>query len=379
MLALPPISLYIHFPWCVKKCPYCDFNSHTLKNKMPDDEYLDCLIQDLKNHQDDLQGRMFESVFLGGGTPSLFPTEKLAILFEYLTVDQRLAKNAEITIEVNPGAIERGNFNDYRKMGINRVSLGVQSFQSDKLKSLGRIHTTDDIYLAVDELKESGFKNYNIDLMHGLPRQNSEDACFDLQQAISLNPSHISWYQLTIEPNTAFEHQPPKLPEEDELFDIESNGKQLLQEAGYKQYEISAFAKNKQYAKHNLNYWQFGDYIGIGAGAHSKVTYPLDNQIKRIWKIKHPKFYISSEHKVAGSEMIKHQEQTYEFMLNALRLTDGVSVDVLENRISTDQNKLKGMIQQAVDKGLLISDSKVIRPTQHGFLFLNDLINLFAS
>ena len=263
-------------------------------------------------------------------------------------------------------------------MGINRISLGVQSFQNDKLKSLGRIHNDEQVYQAVDELYKSGLTNFNIDLMHGLPNQSKEDALFDLNEAIKLKPKHISWYQLTIEPNTPFAAKPPILPNDNILESIEISGKQLLEKNDFKQYEISAFAKEGFQAKHNLNYWRFGDYIGIGAGAHGKITYPDKNKIKRIWKIKHPKLYLQSKNYIADSQLIKPEERVYEFMLNTLRLKNGVEKELLNITTNIDFNSIENAYQKAINLGLLNNHKIQIKPTEKGFLFLNDLINLFA-
>ncbi|MCF6776294.1 radical SAM family heme chaperone HemW [Thiotrichales bacterium 19X7-9] len=379
MLQLPPLSLYIHFPWCVKKCPYCDFNSHQLKSKLPDSDYLNSLLNDLKIHLNDMQGRQFQSIFLGGGTPSLFPTHSLSLLFDYLFNENLVAENAEITLEVNPGTVERGLFKDYKAMGINRISLGVQSFQNDKLKQLGRIHNKDEVYIAVNEIKTSGIENFNLDLMHGLPNQNTKDALFDLSEAIKLSPTHLSWYQLTLEPNTQFEHQPPLLPDEAVLETIESQGKALLAENQFKHYEVSAYAKDGLFSVHNMNYWQFGDYIGIGAGAHSKVTYVKQNVIKRYWKVKHPKFYLKSNIYVSGSETVDSKQLIYEFALNALRLSFGFSYDLFESRTGLDRNVLTTIINKALKLELI--DNAIesqLTPTDKGRLYLNNLINLFS-
>ncbi|MCF6764880.1 radical SAM family heme chaperone HemW [Thiotrichales bacterium 19S3-7] len=379
MLKLPPLSLYIHFPWCVKKCPYCDFNSHALREKIPDDNYLKHLIGDLQMHETDMQGRQFKSIFLGGGTPSLFPSRTLGQIFEYLVQKQLISDNSEITLEVNPGTVERGLFKDYQAMGINRISLGVQSFQDTKLKKLGRIHCQKEIYLAVEQIIESGINNFNIDLMHGLPSQSIDDALFDLSQAIELNPTHISWYQLTIEPNTSFARCPPELPNESILESIETYGKSLLEENKFQQYEVSAYARNNLISTHNMNYWQFGDYIGIGAGAHSKITNSKENIIKRHWKIKHPKFYMQSAHYRSGTEVIERDQRVYEFVLNALRLTSGFSYDLFESRTGLDRNVLKMAIDKALEFQLIETNENYLIPNKRGKLYLNNLINLFSE
>ncbi|WP_116964486.1 radical SAM family heme chaperone HemW [Fastidiosibacter lacustris] len=378
MLKLPPISLYVHFPWCVKKCPYCDFNSHQLRTSLPANEYLQTLIRDLESHHQDLQDRKFSSIFLGGGTPSLFPSLTLSKFFDYLNQHNLTDNNTEITLEANPGTIEHGKFCDYKAMGINRISLGVQSFQNDKLQILGRIHNDQNIYHAVEKLKCAGFNNFNLDLMHGLPNQSVGDAIYDLNQAIALEPTHLSWYQLTLEPNTPFAVKPPKLPDEDLLYEIETQGKALIGEQGFDQYETSAYAKCKTLqAKHNLNYWHFGDYIGIGAGAHSKISYPQQNIIKRYWKRKHPTLYISEKRFPYGQSQIMKEDRPYEFMLNALRLYNGFSTDLFEQTTGLGIETIEQTLDLAINRKLLIQNGKYFIPSKIGQRFLNDLIYLF--
>ena len=378
MLHLPPLSLYIHFPWCVQKCPYCDFNSHALQTTIPANNYLQMLCQDLNTHYQDFQGRKIHSIFLGGGTPSLFPSSEMALLFEHLEQQNLIEANTEITIEANPGAIEHGNFSDYKKMGINRISLGVQSFQNDKLKRLDRIHNDTQVLKAVDELITAGFTNFNIDLMYGLPEQSVEDSLFDLQQALSLKPTHLSWYQLTIEPNTTFAIHTPALPNEETLFTIEQQGKSFIAEHGLKQYETSAYAKSPNLrSKHNTNYWQFGDYIGIGAGAHGKITNSKNCTITRHWKRKNPKLYLLEKTFPYGSSSIKSEDLPYEFMLNALRLHTGFSVNMFESRTGLKIKAIDKQLQLAQEKGLLEKNDNNYQPTLLGRQFLNDLLHLF--
>ncbi|MDA0911817.1 MAG: radical SAM family heme chaperone HemW [Proteobacteria bacterium] len=378
MLKLPPLSLYIHFPWCVRKCPYCDFNSHHLKGDIPAKSYLDTLLLDLQSHAHDLQARQFDSIFLGGGTPSLFPSHELSQLFEYLFKHKLIADHAEITIEANPGTIEHGKFSDYKAMGINRISLGVQSFQNDKLIALGRIHNAQNVYHAINELVHAGFDNFNIDLMHGLPNQSIDDALFDLREALSLKPTHLSWYQLTLEPNTAFAVKPPKLPCEDLLFDIEQQGKALIKSSGFTQYETSAYCKStKHQAKHNLNYWQFGDYIGIGAGAHGKITLPEAGIIRRHWKRKNPRLYMQELQFPYGSSDIATDERPYEFMLNALRLQHGFSISQFEQTTGLNIDAIALQLNKAITRELLTMRSEYLIPTELGQRFLNDLLHIF--
>lgn len=378
MLKLSALSLYIHFPWCVRKCPYCDFNSHQLKGEIPAKTYLEKLLLDLQSHSSDLQNRQFESIFLGGGTPSLFPSTELFQMFEYLFKHNLIAKQAEITIEVNPGKIEYGKFSDYKAMGINRISLGVQSLQNDKLKALGRIHNAQNVYHAVNELVKAGFNNFNIDLMHGLPTQSLDDALFDLREALSLKPTHLSWYQLTLEPNTAFAIKPPQLPCEDLLFDIEQQGKGLIKASGFEQYETSAYSQGVAYqAKHNLNYWQFGDYIGIGAGAHGKITFPESKIIKRHWKRKRPKDYMLEKTFHYGARDITLNERPYEFMLNALRLNHGFSITQFEQTTGVSIIDIKTKLDNAITRGLLMEKLEYFIPTEVGQRFLNNLLYIF--
>ena len=280
---LPPLALYIHIPWCVRKCPYCDFNSHAAGPTLPEEEYVDALLADLDADLQHVHGRPLTSIFFGGGTPSLFSDRALGRLLEGVERRVAFAGDIEITLEANPGTFEQAKFKGYRSLGINRLSIGVQSFQEAKLKALGRIHNGDEAIRAADMARAAGFDNFNLDLMHGLPEQSIEDALFDLRTAISQGPTHLSWYQLTMEPNTVFWSQPPELPEDDLLWDIQEAGQALLAAEGYAQYEVSAYARPGKQARHNLNYWTFGDFLGIGAGAHAKLSTPA-GRIQRTWK-----------------------------------------------------------------------------------------------
>ena len=280
---LPPLALYIHIPWCVRKCPYCDFNSHAASPTLPEEEYVDALLADLDQDLHAVHGRELSSIFFGGGTPSLFSAQALGRLLKGVEQRIRFAPDIEITLEANPGTFEQEKFTAYRALGINRLSIGIQSFQEQKLKALGRIHNGDEAIRAAGMARQAGFDNFNLDLMHGLPDQSLDDALGDLRQAIAMKPTHLSWYQLTLEPNTVFWNQPPVLPEDDTLWDIQEAGQALLAEHGYAQYEVSAYAQPGRAARHNLNYWSFGDFIGIGAGAHGKLSHP-DGRILRTWK-----------------------------------------------------------------------------------------------
>ena len=381
MLQPPPLSLYVHIPWCVKKCPYCDFNSHALKGSLPEAEYVEALLQDFDQElsaNKRLKERELHSIFFGGGTPSLMSAAGFEQLLSQLRQRIVFSDNIEITMEANPGTYEHDRFVGYRDAGINRLSLGVQSFQDEKLKALGRIHCSDEAVTAIESLSAIGFENYNIDLMHGLPKQTTADALFDLDQAIALNPTHISWYQLTIEPNTVFYSKTPSLPEDEALWSIQEQGWDKLTEAGYQQYEISAYSRPGKQAFHNLNYWQFGDYIGIGAGAHGKLTDAESGLIRRNWKTRMPSDYLSEEKPFeAGYRFLDSSELPIEFLMNALRLHQGVHETVFTERTGLDLSVLQEGRELAVRKGLMEPGER-LQPTPQGRLFLNDLLELFA-
>ncbi|MFJ7311325.1 radical SAM family heme chaperone HemW [Pseudomonas sp. NPDC098747] len=376
---LPPLSLYIHIPWCVRKCPYCDFNSHTASPVLPEQEYVDALLADLDQDLHAVYGREISSIFFGGGTPSLFSAEALGRLLE--GVEQRIpfAHDIEITLEANPGTFEQEKFVAYRKLGINRLSIGIQSFQQEKLKALGRIHNGDEAVRAAGMARQAGFDNFNLDLMHGLPNQSLDDALSDLRQAIELNPTHISWYQLTLEPNTVFWNQPPVLPEDDTLWDIQEAGQALLAEHGYAQYEVSAYAQTGRPARHNLNYWSFGDFIGIGAGAHGKLSHP-DGRIVRTWKTRLPKDYLNPDKSFqAGEKALTNDELPFDFLMNALRLTDGVESRLYPERTGLSLESLAEARRDAEQSGLLQVEPSRLAATERGQLFLNDLLQKFLS
>lgn len=367
-----PLSLYIHFPWCVKKCPYCDFNSHTAPGILPNTAYVQALIKDFESIQNT---RPIHSIFMGGGTPSLFDAKDLDPLFKVIL--PHCTSNVEITLEANPGTIERGQFKDYFMLGINRISLGVQSLNEKHLQKLGRIHRVTEVNQSVDEIHAAGFKRLNLDLMHGLPDQTQREALKDLQLAIALNPSHLSWYQLTIEPNTYFASHPPSLPQDDTLADIEDAGFTLLQKHGFERYEISAFAREQDYCQHNINYWEFGDYIGIGAGAHGKLTHA--GKITRTAKPKLPKSYLANPVD-SGKDLVKTLESQvipFEFMMNALRLRQGFLKSLFEARTGLPLEQIRLQIETAKARGLLIETPTHLQPTALGFRFLNDLLNQF--
>jgi len=376
---LPPLALYIHIPWCVRKCPYCDFNSHRAQGELPEQDYIKALLADLDNELEKTQGRELISIFFGGGTPSLFSAKA----FETLLVDIKnrlaFADNIEITLEANPGTFEQEKFGAYRSLGINRLSLGVQSFAAKQLLALGRIHSNMQAINAAQSAREAGFSNFNLDLIHGLPEQSVSEALDDLKQAIALNPTHISWYQLTLEPNTEFWSKPPKLPEDENLWAIQQAGFTLLEEQGYRQYEISAYAKEEKQARHNVNYWQFGDYLGIGAGAHGKWT-TKDGKIYRNWKTRLPKDYLNPAKSFsAGQRLLAKEELPFEFMLGALRLNQGAPTSLFTQRCALDINYLDKPRQKAEQLGLLQADNHQLVTTEKGRLFLNDLLQLFMD
>ena len=376
---MPPLSLYIHVPWCVKKCPYCDFNSHTIPQSLPQKAYVEALIADLQADLAWVQGRQISSVFIGGGTPSLFSGQTYQDLFGQLRHYLDFADDCEITLEANPATVEHDNFEGYLKAGINRLSLGIQSFNPQHLQTLGRIHTQQDAFNAISLAKTAGFSNVNLDLMHGLPNQSLEDALLDIETALSFNPTHLSWYQLTIEPNTAFYRQPPTLPDDDILWTIQEAGQHKLAQAGFLQYEVSAYSQQRP-SKHNLNYWQFGDYLAIGAGAHGKVTTP--EGIFRYRKTRLPKDYLAAaplQQARLGLEKIAPEDLYFEFMMNALRLKDGVPIDYFEQRTGLAWSNLEVQITPAIHKKWLTLDKQYIKCTDLGFNYLNEVLSLFLK
>ncbi|MBV4461484.1 radical SAM family heme chaperone HemW [Pseudomonas sp. COR58] len=379
MPTLPPLALYVHIPWCVRKCPYCDFNSHTATQVLPEQEYVDAMLADLDQDLHAVHGRELSSIFFGGGTPSLFSAEALGRLLEGVKQRIRFADDIEITLEANPGTFEQEKFVAYRALGINRLSIGIQSFQQQKLEALGRIHNGDEAVRAAGMARQAGFDNFNLDLMHGLPDQSLDDALSDLRQAIALKPTHISWYQLTLEPNTVFWNQPPVLPEDDTLWDIQEAGQALLAEHGYAQYEVSAYAQPGRAARHNLNYWSFGDFIGIGAGAHGKLSHP-DGRIVRTWKTRLPKDYLNPAKSFqAGEKALADDEMPFEFLMNALRLTAGVESRLYPERTGLPLETLAEGRREAERSGLLQVEPSRLAATERGQLFLNDLLQTFLS
>lgn len=374
---LPPLALYVHIPWCVKKCPYCDFNSHAAGPTLPEEEYVDALLADLDADLGQVHGRPLSSIFFGGGTPSLFSDRALGRLLEGVERRVAFAGDIEITLEANPGTFEQAKFKGYRALGINRLSIGVQSFQEAKLKALGRIHDGNEAVRAADMARAAGFDNFNLDLMHGLPEQSLEDALFDLRTAIAQAPTHLSWYQLTMEPNTMFWSQPPVLPEDDLLWDIQEAGQALLAAEGYAQYEVSAYAQPGKQARHNLNYWTFGDFLGIGAGAHAKLSDP-HGRILRTWKTRLPKDYLDAAKAFqAGERLLGADELPFEFLMNVLRLTDGVPASLFTERTGLPLASLDAARTEAQARKLLRTEPERLCATAEGQLFLNDLLQHF--
>lgn len=380
MLVAPPLSLYIHIPWCVEKCPYCDFNSHAVKQGIPEQKYVAQLLLDLEADLDrfSIKDRQLESIFIGGGTPSLFSAKAIGDILSGVKKRIPFASDIEVTLEANPGTVEADKFIGFANAGVTRLSIGVQSFASDKLIKLGRIHDSDQAKRAATLAHECGVNSFNLDLMHGLPSQSLEHALDDLHTAIELAPKHLSWYQLTIEPNTAFHSKPPKLPEDDTLWEIQERGVELLREAGYEQYEISAYAKPGQQCKHNLNYWRFGDYLGIGCGAHGKITLPEENKIVRTVKVKHPKGYLDTERDhLDHLNTVEQDELPFEFMMNQLRLTTSFTLADFEQRTGLPRSTVESEMFNARDKGLLHQENDNWRVTTLGHRYLNSLLESF--
>jgi oxygen-independent coproporphyrinogen-3 oxidase len=371
-----PLGLYIHIPWCVRKCPYCDFNSHTQRDELPEAAYIDALLRDLETELPGVWGRRISSIFIGGGTPSLFSAAAIARLLSGIRALIPVTATAEITLEANPGTAEAERFSGYREAGVNRLSIGVQSFQDRYLQALGRIHDGRQAERAVALARTAGFDRINLDLMFGLPGQTPQDAARDLDTALDLNPGHLSYYQLTLEPNTPFHRAPPSLPLDDRIDDIHQQGIEGLHKAGYRRYEISAFSQPGQECRHNLNYWQFGDYLGIGAGAHAKVSGPAG--IVRRWRHRHPKQYMDQP-TMAGERHLDEQDLRLEFMMNALRLIDGVPATLFWERTGQAPESLEHELAVARERGLLDPDAEVLRPTELGICWLNELLVTFIT
>ncbi|HGK6778741.1 TPA: radical SAM family heme chaperone HemW [Yersinia enterocolitica] len=375
MLKLPPLSLYIHIPWCVQKCPYCDFNSHALKGDVPHQEYVEHLLADLDADVPLVSGREISTIFIGGGTPSLLSAEAMQQLLDGVRARLSLAIDAEITMEANPGAVEADRFSGYQRAGINRISIGVQSFSAQKLTRLGRIHGPDEAKRAAELATSLQLRSFNLDLMHGLPDQSLEEALDDLRQAIALNPPHLSWYQLTIEQNTGFSSRPPTLPDDDALWDIFQQGHQLLSTAGYQQYETSAYAKPGYQCQHNLNYWRFGDYLGIGCGAHGKITF-RDGRILRTIKTKHPRGFMQGKYLDKQYE-VEAADRPFEFFMNRFRLLEAAPRADFTHLTGLAESTIRPQLDEALAKEYLIETEEYWQITEKGKLFLNSLLELF--
>ena len=378
MLKLPPLSLYVHIPWCVKKCPYCDFNSHVAKQTIPETDYVNALIEDLKADLHWVQGRKLRSIFFGGGTPSLFSGAAIGTILQAAENLIGFESDIEITLEANPGVAEQKKFADFYNAGVNRLSVGVQSFNDNHLKRLGRIHGSSQAISAIAMAQSAGFDNFNVDLMHGLPEQTVAEAENDIIKAADSGAIHISWYQLTIEPNTEFFSRPPLLPIDDRLADIQQAGMVMLNNKGYQQYEVSAFAKNEMQSHHNINYWQFGDYLGVGAGAHGKITLPTQNEIIRTAKTRQPDHYLA---KLGSPEILSKaislNEIAQEFMMNGLRLKQGVSREYFTQRTGLDFHSVDKIVLRLQSQGLLEQDTDRYRTTPLGYQFLNSVLQNF--
>ncbi|MGD2138812.1 MAG: radical SAM family heme chaperone HemW [Burkholderiales bacterium] len=379
LAALPPLALYVHIPWCVRKCPYCDFNSHEMRGDLPEEAYVDALVRDLEMALPSVWGRPVYSVFLGGGTPSLFSPGSIDRLLSEVRARLMLVPDAEVTLEANPGTIEAGRFAGFRQAGINRLSLGVQSLNPQHLQALGRIH---DRQQALDAIKAASrcFANVNVDLMYALPEQTLDQATGDLSEVLEYAPQHVSAYHLTIEPNTWFHRFPPPLPEQDAAADMQEAIEALLHERGYQHYETSAFAQAGHQCRHNVNYWRFGDYLGIGAGAHSKISFP--DRIVREMRYKQPREYLQ---RVAGgaplqvSQVVAADDLPFEFMMNALRLSDGVDRSLFSERTGLPISVIAPQLERAVTLGLMDDSHQRLQPTLKGQRFLNDLLALFLD
>ncbi len=387
MLTPPDLSLYVHIPWCVQKCPYCDFNSHALKTEIPEDLYIDALLEDLDSDIERYQlagdRRKLHSIFIGGGTPSLISAQGIKRLLDEIEKRIEFKNNIEITMEANPGTIEAERFTGYQKAGVTRISIGVQSFDPEKLQRLGRIHGKEEALGAAELAHRIGLTSFNLDLMHGLPDQTTEQALADLDQAIALNPPHLSWYQLTIEPNTLFYFKPPTLPDDDALWDIFELGHQKLTEAGYVQYEISGYSKPEYQCQHNLNYWRFGDYLGIGCGSHGKLSFS-DGRIVRTTKVKHPKGYLAAYQNLAKpyldtEQFVADEDRPFEFFMNRFRLMEPCPKRDFTATTGLDLEMIKPTIDWALEQGYLSEDETHWQITEKGKLFLNDLLEAFMA
>ena len=370
----PPLALYAHFPWCVQKCPYCDFNSYTLRDQLPEQRYIDTLLRDLDAQAAGVEGRPITSIFLGGGTPSLFSPAAIAQLLEHARSRLGFAGSIEVTLEANPGTIERGRFSEYRAAGITRVSLGAQSFDARQLARLGRIHSADETRRAAEELHAAGIANFNLDLMYALPEQTADDAEADLRAALALAPAHISQYHLTIEPGTVFAAAPPMQPADEIVEDMLERSLRVLVEAGFEQYEVSGYARAGSRCAHNLNYWNFGDYLGIGAGAHGKITDASRELVTRTQQTREPRRYLAADPTALVRTPIAVKDLPFEFAMNGFRLVDGFEDELFEGRTGLPANLLERALEPMQARGLVARTDRHWRTTPQGFRFLNDIL-----
>ena len=382
-MTLPSLSLYIHIPWCVRKCPYCDFNSHNAPDALPQREYVDALLADLDRDLPLAQGRPLRSIFFGGGTPSLFSPDSIARILDGANARLVFAPDIEITMETNPGTVEHGDFAAYRKAGVNRISFGIQSFNDAALKRIGRIHDAQQAERAIKRAQDDGIDNLNLDLMYALPQQTLNGALADIDKAISFDTPHLSHYQLTLEPNTQFAANPPPLPDEDSAWDMQEACQARIAAAGFGHYEVSAYAKPGRESAHNLNYWHFGDYLGIGAGAHGKHSHVDEAgtlRVRRRWKVRAPRGYLEhakSERVIGSDDAVASEQLPFEFMLNGLRLTGGIALADFHATTGLDYDSIRPQIDMAVQRGWLTVNDEKLLPTELGQRFLNDLITLF--
>ncbi|RLA03241.1 MAG: YggW family oxidoreductase [Gammaproteobacteria bacterium] len=378
--ATPPLSLYVHIPWCVHICPYCDFNSHEARDDIPEDRYIQALIADLEQDLPAVWGRTVESLFIGGGTPSLFSARGIEQLLSDIRARIPLKPDAEITLEANPGTVDQARFSGFREAGINRLSMGVQSFQDDLLSAIGRIHDGSEALAAIESARRAGFENINLDLMFGLPAQSTAQALLDLRTAMELQPAHLSWYELTIEPNTWFYRHPPMRPDDEILWEMQAAGRSLLSEAGYARYEVSAYAQAGRQCRHNLNYWQFGDYLGIGAGAHAKISNAATQTITRLSKEKHPQTYLeaaNSNDRISTSAELSTDDVILEFAMNSLRMDSGFTRAAFTHATSLPASIIETQVQAAIEKEWLTENNGAIRATATGQRYLNELLQLW--
>jgi putative oxygen-independent coproporphyrinogen III oxidase len=374
LLITPPLSLYVHMPWCVRKCPYCDFNSYTLRETLPELQYVAALERDFEAQADDARGRPIVSIFFGGGTPSLFPPDAIGRVLDAARRHLSVATDCEITLEANPGTVERGRFTGYREAGVNRVSLGAQSFDARQLEALGRIHSPGETTRAAEELHAAGLSNFNLDLMYALPGQDAAAAVLDVEQALALSPAHLSHYQLTLEPGTQFAAKPPSLPGDDAAAEMLAACYERLANAGFGQYEVSAYSKAGRQCRHNLNYWTFGDYIGAGAGAHGKLTFADRGEIVRTTQQREPRRYLAGSPNAIARKRVPAADLPFEFMMNALRLADGFEPRVFTERTGLEWASVLPKLERLKARGLLVTDEGICKPTCLGLRFLNEML-----